>query len=199
MRHKTSLALASALATGIAVPATAQNYYISQIIQTGANFCPRDFAGTDGQLLSIAQNTALFALLGTTYGGNGQTTFALPDIRGRLVIGPGQGPGLSPYDLGQVAGTETQTLTINQMPQHVHQAVFQTVNGQANNRRSFRNAFAITPDNQYTTNITSFSGAMNSATITVQKTGGSSPIPNLSPFTVTRYCIALFGVFPSRN
>jgi microcystin-dependent protein len=199
MRNKTILALASALATGVAVPATAQDYYLSQIIHTGYNFCPRGFANTDGQILSIAQNTALFSLLGTTYGGNGQTTFALPDIRGRLVIGTGQGPGLSFYDLGQRGGVESQTLTINQMPQHVHQAVFQTVNAQANSQRSNRNSFAITPDNQYTTDVTSFSGTMNDQTVTVQKTGGTTPIANLSPFTVTRYCIAIEGIFPTRN
>lgn len=199
MRHRISLALAGILATGVAAPAAAQNYFLGQIIHTGYTFCPRGFANTNGQLLSIAQNTALFSILGTTFGGNGQTTFALPDIRGRLVAGSGTGPGLSPYDLGQQGGVEAQTLTIGQMPQHVHQAVFQTVSGDANDVKSFRNSFAITADNQYTTNVTSYSGAMNAQTITVQKSGGSTPMANLSPFTVTRYCIALVGVFPSRN
>jgi microcystin-dependent protein len=199
MRHKISFAFAGVLAAGVAAPAAAQDYFIGQIIHTGANFCPRGFASTSGQILSIAQNTALFSILGTTYGGNGQTTFALPDIRGRLVLGQGQGLGLSPYALGQQGGVEAQTLTIGQLPSHVHQAVFQTVNGDTNEQRSFRNSFAITPDNQYTTNVSSYSGAMNSETITVQKTGGSSPIANMSPFTVTRYCIALVGIFPSRN
>jgi len=199
MRHKTSFALATALATGFATPAMAQDFYLSQIIQIGTNFCPRGFADTNGQILSIAQNTALFSLLGTTYGGNGQTTFALPDIRGRIVVSQGTGPGLSPYSLGQVGGVESQTLTINQMPQHVHQAVFQTVNDATNDNKSFRNSFATTPDNQYTTNVTSYSGTMNAQTVTVQKTGGSDAIPNISPFLVTRYCIATEGIFPSRN
>lgn len=199
MRHKISFALATALATGIATPAMAQDYYLSQIIHFGGNFCPAGFADTSGQILSIAQNTALFSLLGTTYGGNGQTTFGLPDFRGRLAISQGTGPGLSPYTLGQVGGVESQTLTINQMPQHVHQAVFQTVNVNANDTKSFRNSFAVTPDNQYTTNVASYSGSMNAQTVTVQKTGGSDAIPNISPFLVTRYCIATQGIFPSRN
>src|SRR5215212_4882735 len=86
----------------------------------GGNFAPRGWALCNGQILPIAQNTALFSLLGTTYGGNGQTTFALPDLRSRVPIQFGQGPGLSNYDLGQVSGTENTTLTINQMPAHQH-------------------------------------------------------------------------------
>ncbi|MGH6630282.1 MAG: phage tail protein, partial [Burkholderiales bacterium] len=88
------------------------------------NFAPRGWAFCNGQILPIVQNTALFSLLGTTYGGNGQTTFALPDLRGRFPNSSGQGPGLSNYDLGQVGGTESATLTINQMPTHNHTATF---------------------------------------------------------------------------
>ena len=94
--------------------------FLGQIILVPYNFAPRGWAFCNGQILPIAQNTALFSLLGTTYGGNGQTTFALPDLRGRVAISSGQGPGLSNYDLGQVGGTETETLTINQMPMHAH-------------------------------------------------------------------------------
>src|SRR5688572_15936308 len=94
--------------------------FLAQIMMFGGNFAPRGWALCNGQILSIAQNTALFSILGTTYGGNGQTTFALPDLRGRVPIHPGQGPGLSSYSLGQSAGTETVTLTINEMPTHLH-------------------------------------------------------------------------------
>src|SRR5688572_18111229 len=94
--------------------------FIAIIKMFGGNFAPRGWALCNGQILSIAQNTALFSLLGTTFGGNGQTTFALPDLRGRVPIHPGQGPGLSNYSLGQQAGTETVTLTINNMPAHGH-------------------------------------------------------------------------------
>lgn len=94
--------------------------YIAQIILFAGTFAPRGWAFCQGQILSISQNTALFSLLGTTYGGNGQTTFALPDLRGRAPIGTGQGPGLSSISLGQMAGTENVTLLITQLPAHTH-------------------------------------------------------------------------------
>src|SRR4030095_16919913 len=94
--------------------------FIGMIVMFGGNFAPRGWATCDGQLLSIAQNTALFSILGTTYGGNGQTTFRLPDLRGRVPIPPGTGPGLSSYVLGQMSGTENVTLNITQIPSHAH-------------------------------------------------------------------------------
>src|ERR1044071_8835547 len=94
--------------------------FLGQLLTVPYNFSPRGWAFCNGQILPIAQNTALFSLLGTTYGGNGQTTFALPDLRGRAAISSGQGPGLQSYDLGQVGGVENTTLNINQMPQHFH-------------------------------------------------------------------------------
>src|SRR4051812_32253713 len=101
--------------------------FIGEIKLLGFNFAPRGYMTCQGQILSIAQNTALFSLLGTTYGGNGQTTFGLPDLQGRFPLSQGQGPGLPPYNMGQVAGTTNVTLTINQMPIHNHVAVSQTV------------------------------------------------------------------------
>ena len=98
--------------------------YIAEIVLFGGNFAPRGWAFCDGSLLSIAQNTALFSLLGTTYGGNGQTTFALPDLRGRVAIHAGQGPGLTPRDLGESFGTEQVTLTVAQLPAHSHSVLF---------------------------------------------------------------------------
>src|SRR3954454_5741331 len=94
--------------------------FIGELRLFGFNFAPRNWATCDGQLMSISQNTALFSLLGTQYGGNGQTTFALPDLRGRVPKHAGQGPGLSTYTIGQVGGTETQTLSASQMPAHTH-------------------------------------------------------------------------------
>src|SRR5215510_8922011 len=96
--------------------------FIGMIVMFGGNFAPRGWAFCNGQLLSIAQNTALFSILGTTYGGNGQTTFALPNLQGRVAIHPGQSPGTSNYVLGESAGTESVTLTTNQMPMHTHAA-----------------------------------------------------------------------------
>ena len=111
--------------------------FIGQIIIFAGNFAIRGYAMCNGQILPIAQNTALFSILGTTYGGNGQTTFALPDLRSRVPLHFGQGPGLSSYDLGQVGGTESVTITTNQMPAHFHStSVF--VNGSDGGRRFAR-------------------------------------------------------------
>ncbi len=96
--------------------------FVGQLMLVGFNFAPRGYAAAAGQIMSIAQNSALFSLLGTTYGGNGQTTFALPNLNGRLAIGQGQGPGTSNYSLGEVGGVETTTLNSQQLPQHTHVA-----------------------------------------------------------------------------
>src|SRR3989442_14603602 len=106
--------------------------FLGMIILVPYNFAPRNWAFCNGQLLPIAQNTALFALIGTTYGGNGQTTFALPDLRGRAPISSGQGPGLSNYTLGQVGGTEIVTLLSNQMPVHTHAVTLSGLSATAN-------------------------------------------------------------------
>lgn len=200
MRHlkAAAVAMAGASAIGVAAPAVAQDYYLGQIIEVGNSFCPRLWAETSGQLLSIQQNTALFSLFGTTYGGNGVTTFQLPDLRGRMLIGQGQGPGLSPYVQGQVGGVESQPLTIGQLASHTHRGVILSVNQNTNDIKPFRNAFAVTPDRQYS-NVIQFDGALHADTVTVQKTGGSDAIANMSPFLVNRYCVLLSGIFPSRN
>ena len=162
--------------------------FIGQIILFAGNFAPRGYAFCAGQLLPIAQNTALFSILGTTYGGNGQTTFALPDLRGRAPLSSGQGPGLSNYDLGQSAGQETHTLNANEMPQHTHlpQAASgdQTTNRAAGSVPASGGAYATTAN---------ASGAATSSA------GGSQPHNNLQPYLVLNYCIALEGIFPSRN
>lgn len=206
MRHLKPLALAAAsgIAIASASPVAAQTFFLGQVIETGTNFCPRGFAIAAGQLLSIQQNTALFSILGTTYGGNGVTTFALPDIRGRMVVGYGQMPGGSFYTYGERAGQESITLTSANLPAHSHQAVFQTVNANTNDNKPFRNAFAVTPDFQYKTPPASgpatFDGNLHPDTMAVQQTGTNGvPFPNMSPFLVTNYCIALQGIFPSRN
>ena len=95
--------------------------FIGQIVQFGGNFAPRGWALCDGQLLAISQNAALFSILGTTYGGDGRTTFGLPELRGRLALHPGNGPGLSNYQLGQRSGQEDVSLNVNQIPAHSHQ------------------------------------------------------------------------------
>ncbi len=167
--------------------------FIGEIKMGGWNFAPRGYAFCNGQLLSIAQNTALFSLLGTTYGGNGQTTFALPDLRGRVPLHWGQGPGLSNYVLGEVSGTETVTLTTQQMPQHNHQVA--ATSEEAGSKTPIGNLPGFSASPIYSN--AAATGTMNPAMIGVA--GGSQPHPNLQPFLAVTFVIALEGIFPSRN
>jgi len=159
------------------------------------NFAPRGFAYCNGQLLPIAQNTALFSLLGTTYGGNGQTTFALPDLRGRVALSSGQGPGLSNYDLGQFGGEETVTLTNVEVPVHNHLVVAHNSNG------AYARPQGRVPG-RLSGGTTGYAAASNGATMapaTITPTGGGQPHTNVQPYLTLNYCIALEGIFPSRN
>lgn len=161
----------------------------------GFNFAPRGWALCNGQLLSIAQNTALFALLGVTYGGNGQTTFGLPDLRGRVPIHAGQGPGLSPYAQGQSTGSETVTLLANQIPSHNHGVNCSTDGG---NQASPAGGFPAVESTGTSMNYaTSSNGAMNPAV--TGNTGGNQPHSNIQPSLCVNFVIALQGIFPSRN
>jgi microcystin-dependent protein len=165
--------------------------FLGQIILVPYNFAPRGWAFCSGQILPIAQNTALFSLLGTTYGGNGQTTFALPDLRGRVPLSAGQGPGLSNYDLGQSAGTENVTLTVNQLPAHTHPL-----------GASLSDPTTQKPQNTYLANGNAYTAAAPDTSmgpLAVQNTGGSQPHEILQPYLTLNYCIALEGIFPSRN
>jgi microcystin-dependent protein len=168
--------------------------FLGMIMIVPYNFAPRGWAFCNGQILPIAQNTALFSLLGTTFGGNGQTTFALPDLRGRVPNSSGQGPGLSSYDLGQVGGTENQTLTINQMPTHNHTV---NCNTEDSNTTSPGNAVpGNTPTSMYNSAATPGATMLGSM---INLTGGSQPFPLLQPYLTLNFCIALEGIFPSRN
>lgn len=177
--------------------------YLAIIKIFGGNFAPRGWAFCWGQQLSIAQNTALFSLLGTTYGGNGQTTFALPDLRGRAPIGFNQGPGLSNYALGQVGGTEATTLSLLNLPAHNH-AVTGTVqlpvNGDEASTEDPTGAYpgpATSP--QYNTaGSGSFAGPL-SVHLQTAITGGNQPFNNLQPYLAVNYIICTQGLFPSRN
>ena len=148
----------------------------------------------NGQILSIAQNTALFSLIGTTFGGNGQTTFALPDLESRVALGAGQGPGLASYDLGQVAGTESITLTTNNMPSHTHSGA-QSSSTNASTVLANGNFPAKSARKVYST--AGGNTAMSSSAGTVA--GGSQPHNNIQPYLAINFCIALEGIFPSRN
>jgi Microcystin-dependent protein len=174
--------------------------FLGMIAIYGFNFAPRGWAMCNGQILAISQNTALFSLLGTTYGGNGQTTFALPNLQSRQPMHFGQGPGLSSYDLGQQGGTETDTLTINNMPAHQHTVVVkQAANGNPGDVGSPDGAFPAKLDNMYAaTTDGSFLGPAAAPTNT-SIVGGSQPFPIIDPYLALNFCIALEGIFPSRN
>ncbi|HEX5732896.1 MAG TPA: tail fiber protein [Blastocatellia bacterium] len=165
--------------------------FLGMIAIYGFNFAPRGWAMCNGQILPIAQNTALFSLLGTTYGGNGQTTFALPNLQSRWPLHFGQGPGLSSYDLGQAAGSETETLTINNLPAHNHMVEASEQDGTSGKPG---NGF-LAQGNQYTG--ASDGTLMNPAMI--KPTGGSQPFSIIQPYLALNFCIALEGIFPSRN
>jgi microcystin-dependent protein len=184
--------------------------FIGQIICVGFNFAPPGWAQCNGQLLSIAQNSALFALLGTTYGGDGRTTFGLPDLRGRAPIGVGQGPGLSNYTQGQMAGSENVTLTAAQIPNHTHATtVAVTVNaGVGGNAGATATGSALVSQGRGQTLPTMYTDAANgttlrsdaaTATATVAAVGGNQPHPIMQPYTVMYYIIATQGIFPSRQ
>lgn len=168
-----------------------------------ADFAPKNWALCSGQILPIAQNQALFSLLGTTYGGNGVTTFALPDLRGRTMVSPGQGSGLSNYTLGQPAGTEQITLTINNLPGHVH-----TGNANVNLKADIGPGGDASPEFNYPANYTNAYASSPTAGTTMQAptyagtiglTGSNQPVSLLSPYLVVNYIICLYGIFPSRN
>ena len=204
MKLKTYLLAAAACiaSTGMtAAPAQAQaEPFLGQLMLVPYNFCPRGWTAASGQILSIAQNTALFSLLGTTYGGNGQTTFALPDLRGRSAISVGTGPGLSPISLGQVGGTETVTLTINQMPIHNHVATLWGSRDGPDAERPNKGALATFPQGTLMYDRTQAPDReMAEGSVTTATAGGSQPFAIRDPYLALQYCIAIEGIFPSRN
>ena len=156
--------------------------YLASIDNLGFTWAIRNWALCDGSFLSISQNTALFSLLGTTYGGDGQRTFALPDLRGRVVIGQGMGPGLPPYDIGEEAGTESTTLTLGNLPAHEHPV---SLNGTGSG---------------IIANTTSAVGQTGTAAPAVTGVAGANlPFSNMQPYLTLAPQIALYGVYPSRN
>ena len=173
---------------------------IAEIRMFAGTFAPRNWAFCAGQLLSISQNTALFSILGTTYGGNGQTTFALPDFRGRVAVGTGQGPGLSNISLGEVAGSPSVTLTSQQMPIHSHLVAANSNNANDSLPTNSYLASAIIPtDSNKSVSVYSNAtdGTMNPGMI--KNSGGSQPFGIMPPYLGMNYIICLFGIFPSRN
>jgi microcystin-dependent protein len=167
--------------------------FVAEIRIFPFNFAPRGWAWCDGQLLPLSQNTALFSLLGTTYGGNGKSNFALPDLQGRAPMHPGQGPGLSLHDLGETGGSETVSLLESEIPAHSHalrgsNLVSDSPAPSDNTLARFPNAYRTSPP-----------GVVDMAAESLPPAGGDQPHNNMMPFLTFYFCIALQGVFPPRG
>ena len=190
--------------------------FIGQIIMFVGNFAPRGWALCEGQLLPIAQYTALFSLIGTIYGGDGRTTFALPDLRGRVPVSQGRGPGLSDYNIGSRGGTEQVTLSITQIPSHNHLIAGGGDGAKLSTERAVRKtpiagdipAVTTTKSGLADVEVKSFgpenansvnAGTASSGGGTIGNTGGNMGHTNVQPFLTVSYIIALQGIFPSRN
>lgn len=178
--------------------------FIGQIIMFGGNFAPRNWAFCNGQLLAISQNTALFSILGTIYGGDGRTTFALPDLRGRAPVHSGNGssgPGLSSRPLGSRGGSETNTLTTANMPSHNHnpQLRAESAPGSTGNPTNNLLGVVVTGADVYAPPVPAAEVNMSSDGIVSNNVGGNQAINNMMPYQAVNYIIALFGIFPSRS
>lgn len=161
-------------------------------------FAPKGWAFCDGQLLPISQNTALFSLLGTTYGGDGKSTFALPDLQGSVPMHPGQGPGLSLHDLGEIGGSDTVTLLLSEIPAHLH-TVGRATNANGNVTSPVGAIWAQAPSGRGTISLYASGPATGKmGTDNILPTGGDLPHNNRQPYLTLNFCIALQGVFPSR-
>ncbi len=172
---------------------------IAQVLMFAGNFAPRNWAFCNGQILSIAQNTALFSILGTMYGGDGRTTFALPDFQGRIPVGAGQGPGLPNYVIGQKGGAEQVTLTTAQLPAHTH-AVTAQVAVSTNNAsldEANGNVFANSAGNDFAA-TSAAKGALGGVKANFTATGSNQPVSVMEPYLAMNFAICLYGVFPSR-
>lgn len=194
---RTIVAAAAAATLLTASPALAgPDPFLGEIMMVGYNFCPINWTEANGQLLSISQNTALFSLYGTTFGGNGQTTFGLPDLQGRVAMHTGNGAGLPPATMGEQIGTPSTTLTVNQMPAHTHLLIGTT--GDPDWTHPNNNTLGTSPTSApriYSDDIPNV--PMNPGDIGV--TGGSQPFGLYQPSLVIRFCVALQGIYPSRN
>lgn len=198
---------------------------IGEIRLFASNFAPKNWAYCAAQVVQIRANTALFSILGTTYGGDGTTTFMLPDLQGRVALGAGQGNGLSNYNLGAKAGTETVTLNLTQIPAHNHQAIAQPGPGSGtikvmavgnaggastpggnyigqdtgNSLTSYASSGALVAMDPRSVKISNVVATAGTASVTLANNGGGQPHNNLQPYTALNYIICMYGIFPSRN
>lgn len=204
-RSALSLTITISLFSGILASSNAQacsgdSPMLGSMCVFAGNFAPRGWALANGQILPIAQNTALFSILGTTYGGDGRTSFGLPETRGRSVIGAGQSPGLSNYPLGQLGGFETVTLTQAQLPTitPTGTVTIQAQSGAGDSDSPSGNTWAVLSRNNLYSSVAP-DVDMRPATVAIDPIGGGQAHENRAPFIALNWLIALEGIFPSRN
>lgn len=198
-----SVAASMIIAGSITVTPTANagmEPFVGEITWVGFSFCPRGYAEANGQLLPISSNTTLFSLLGTTYGGDGRTNFALPDLRARSAVHAGTGPGLNTIKQGTKGGAEQTTLTTNNLPSHTHTATMHGTTGNANSGTVTGALAGDTGREQIYSNAADATiSNMSDRAISVNATGGGQGFNIRSPYLALRACIALQGIYPSRN
>ncbi len=176
--------------------------FLAEITMFGFNFPPKGWAFCDGQLLPISQNTALFSLLGTNYGGDGKSTFGLPNIQGQAVLGQGQSPGTSQYFVGESTGTDTVTLLTTEMPSHNHSFTATSTQGTtlSSSGNQLAQAFSGGKQASYTGNYLNANATnVTMSPLCTNVAGGSQPHNNLQPYLTLNFCIAMQGVFPPRS
>ncbi|MFN0038144.1 MAG: phage tail protein [Burkholderiales bacterium] len=195
--RSSALALFVSAFSGSATAACGSEPFIGSICTIAFNFCPRGYLEANGQLIPINQNTPLFSLLGTTYGGDGRTTFALPDLRGRNMIGAGQGPGLAAYPQGELGGNENVMMTQAQMPAHTHAAQVNATSANGNVDTPSGALPARMPRGKLYSNGAA-NAQMGANSVTVISSGGGQPVPVRDPYLAVMVCIATAGIFPSR-
>jgi microcystin-dependent protein len=171
--------------------------FVAEIRIFPFNFAPKGWAFCDGQILPISQNTALFSLLGTTYGGDGKSTFALPDMQGNVPMHPGQGQGLSLRDLGETSGVESVTLLLSEIPVHTHSMMAQNTPANVNSPGPNTVSLARASGGGFT--YGPVASSVNMAPQILSPAGGSLPHNNMQPYLTLNFCIALQGVFPARQ
>lgn len=198
-----NLAVSAALISTFSYGTTAfagSDPFLGEIMITPYTFCPRGTASAEGQLLPIASNSALFSLYGTTFGGDGRTTFGLPDLRGRTIVGIGSGPALTPRTQGQKSGAETVTQLASQVGVHTHAGGLQTGHDATADQTTPKgNSFGNTSLNVYTSQAPN-KDFMHANTVVIQNNNGGAAAMNImQPYTVLRYCVATQGTYPSRN
>lgn len=209
------LVLSCVLALAVLVPAkpafASSNPLLGEIMWVGFNFCPRGWSEANGQLLPISSNQALFSLYGTIYGGDGRTTFALPDLRGRMPMHAGQGPGLTDRRQGQRAGAESVTLTAAQMPSHNHglssasgtlhasKLAGETPSADGAMLADGQRAAVYAPAPASAADVVDMAAESVSVSGSTDSTGGNQTHPNMPPYVVLKACVAIQGIFPSRS